>query len=68
MLQKQLMAMLKCLCKGTSDMSKTDLVTLIAQLKSAKVPPSVQLAESGKNISMLNTLNRKHFFTNSYKN
>ena len=41
------MLLLKSLCKGSSSLSKSDVVTYTALLKQAKLPPSVKTGDQG---------------------
>jgi hypothetical protein len=47
-LQKQLMLVIKNLCKGHSNYPKTELATAIARLEQAKLPPFIRTGDAGK--------------------
>ena len=55
-LQKQLMVSIKSLCIGTSGLSKSDVVTFVALLKAAKIPPGLKPGEGTGEINIVNDM------------
>ena len=47
-LQKNIMALIKSMCKGCSSLSKSDVMTFGALLKSAKQPPQTLVKQTGR--------------------
>ena len=54
------MLLLKGLCKGSSSLCKSDVVTYTSQLRVAKLPPYIKTGDGGKGDNGLKNLRRRH--------
>ena len=59
-LQKHLMVVIKGLCKASSSLGKSDVVTFVALLKAAKLPPGIKAGDTGKDVLSAELLFVRH--------